>query len=119
MTQLFSTGGYYTLENDFSNPSGHVDISEIIPFVEGESQISNMQAYRLCFDPEKNYRYCGNSVPSNWTELPFYRYLLVEELEENGVVIPNAFLVTSKVIWTIKGYHEFEITTILTDWRRI
>lgn len=79
-----------------------------------------MQAYRLCFDAEKNYRYCGNSIPNDWIELPFYRYISFEALkDEVGNIIPNAFLVTSKVIWTIKGYHEFDIKTILTDWRRI
>ena len=119
VTKLFSTGSYYTLENDFSNPSAYVNISEISSFVEGETELANMQNYRLCFDWEKNYRSCWNVTPTHWIELPFYRYLLIEELTENGVVVPNAFLITSKVIWSIKGYHEFEIKTILNDWRRI
>lgn len=118
-TKLFAVGKHYTLENDFDAPNTDVQVSEISAFVEGQTELANMQSYRLCFDTEENYRYCGNSTPSGWTELPFYRYLLIEELTENGIVVPNAFLVTSKVIWSIKGYHEFEIKTILTDWRRI
>jgi hypothetical protein len=31
----------------------------------------------------------------------------------------DAYKITSKVIWYKNGYHEFDIKTILADWRRI
>ena len=119
-TKLFSTGSYYTLENAIS-PNAFENIENITSgFEEGADKLSgaSMQSYRLCFDAQKNYRYCKDIIGDK-TELPFYRYLFVEELTENGMVIPDAFRITSKVIWDIKGYHEFDIKTILTDWRRI
>jgi hypothetical protein len=76
-----------------------------------------MLAYRLCLDSKWRYTYdCSTS----WnTKTDFYRYLKVEKVENKDWVINNALKVTSKVIWYVNTYHELEIPTIITDWKRL
>ncbi len=117
---FFSTGSYYTIENIFdttvSFPSVVQDIS--LGFKEGEENLTgvSMQSYRLCMNSEGIYTYkCSGNIST-----PFYRYLFIEDLkDELGNTIIGAFQVHSKVIWYKRGYHEYEIKTIVTDWRRI
>jgi len=76
-----------------------------------------MKKYQLCLDENEVYTY---DCDSNNTQTVYYRYLYLEELrDEDNTVITDAVKVTSKVIWTKRGYHEFYIDTIITDWRRI
>ena len=70
-----------------------------------------MLSYQLCFDAKMRYVICGNH--ENKTQ--FYKYLKIEKLDNRT----DAILVSSKVIWNIRGYHETEIKTILTDWKRL
>jgi len=79
-----------------------------------------MEQYRLCIDSQNRYTYdCSGGNEKTF----FYRYIYFEPLEyTNGgttETISDAYRVTSKVIWYKRGYHEFDIRTILTDWRRI
>lgn len=120
-TQVFSTGSYYTVESDRDYLGFPIRLEEISSFSEWTSALSTaMESYRLCIDLDNIYTYdCGaGNTPSY-----FYRYLLIEELEGYSgatlVPIEDAVKVTSKVIWYKNGYHEFDIKTIITDWRRI
>jgi len=110
----FAVGTYYKLENNFSiSASFSTDTSIISSFVEGESNLASMSNYRLCIDSNNQYTYdCGS-----WNiTTPFYRYLFIEQTAgETG----DVFTVHSKVIWYFRGYHEYMIDTIVSDWRRI
>lgn len=112
----FSTGSYYTLESDFDTSSSFsTKVTEITSFVEGESELNSsvMQSYRLCLD---NNIYTYDCSSSTALETPFYRYLYIEQTDgESG----DMFTITSKVIWYKRGYHEYDIKTIVADWRRI
>lgn len=75
--------------------------------------------YRICLDDDKNYNYCDN-IAGDKTETPYYKYVEVQETTDaTGNIIPDTFTIISKVIWYSYGAHEFEIKTLLSDWRRI
>ncbi len=116
----FLTGHIYKIENDYSFwATFPIKIEEIIDFWEGKSELEGkMNNYRLCITNTWLYTY--NCSSSTWNKkTKFYRYLKVEEVKTISWVINNALKVTSKVIWYINGYHEIEISTILTDWKRL
>ena len=123
-SNLFSTGAtgsYYKLENDFSwgdFPTIVQDISTWFLTWESNLTTPSMQSYRLCISWDWIYTYVctwGN------TPTPFYKYVHVEQAIDDisWLLIPGAFKITSKVIWFKKWYHEYEIKTLITDWRRI
>ena len=108
-SQIFSPGDYYTLENNVV--SGYVDVENKWSSVpEWPWEIADMQdIYGLCLNADDIYSYdCA------WGEIAaFYRYLYIEEISV------WSYQITSKVIWYKRWYHEYEIQTIVTDWRRI
>lgn len=117
----FSTGAFYTVENDFrETTSQSVLFQEIPDFAEWKSVLtSKMEAYRLCLDAENKYtHFC----PTGSKKTYFYRYLKFDPVVYNSgssVYVENdALKVKSKVIWYNRGYHEIELDTILTDWQR-
>lgn len=127
---LFSIGwtaswSYYTIESDFSPSSLEAvrvtDISST--FLEGRQYLSDpwMLQYRICEDlTQKRYVYCPTTLTSDFRETYFYKYILLSEARnEDGSIINNSYLITSKVIWFKRWYHEFDIKTLITDWRRI
>lgn len=86
-------------------------------FQEGRDTLPGMQDYRLCIDEQVDprvYRYCNESEDLKLT--PFYKYILLEKVSEDD---KERLQVSSKVIWFQKGYHEYEIQTLITDWRRL
>ena len=100
---------YVKVENDFSQT--WVSIEEIPSFAEWINDLTwVMQSYRLCLD---NYIYTYNCAWDDIKLTPFYRYLRIDSQWDNSL------LLTSKVIWYSRGYHEFEIQTLITDWRRL
>jgi len=116
---FFSTGSYYTLENNFSWGFS-VTTNRILDFWEGPWEVGRrMKDYQLYRDPEGVYTY----ISSGNTPTYFYRFLEILPVEYSEgwatKVIPNAFRIISKVIWYKRGYHQMEIDTIVTDWRRI
>lgn len=123
---IFVAGEYYALENDFSGSWFSTKIRELgssIPEWIGDltAMADPTSGYKLCLDWENIYTYdCPSTIVAPFQDTPFYRYLKLEEvLDDTGAVIPNAYRVTSKVIWYKRGYFEFDIQTIITDWRRI
>lgn len=118
--KVFSTGVYYTLENDLRAFSDQdVKIDPIDDFVEWKEHLPDMENYKLCINPDWMYTY-DCTAPN--TQTYFYRYLKFDEVvfQSGGtnVVLPDALKVTSKVIWYKKWYHEIELKTILTDYLR-
>ena len=105
---------YYKISE---NDSGDIQLEELwnaIP--EGESELANMgdmdsDWYRLCLNDMK-YNYCSSSASSD-KKTPYYSYVYFEE-EENWVM-----KLTAKVIWFARWYHDYEISTLITDWQRL
>lgn len=118
---FFEIGKYYTIENNYSATADFpIKVWEISNFWEGPENISTkMQSYRLCLDSAN--RYTHNCIAN--TPTYFYRYLKIEPLTYKSgatdIVEDEAMRVTSKVIWYYRGYNDTQITTILTDWKRL
>jgi hypothetical protein len=97
------------VENNF-------DISANFPFniekVQDSYTSSDKEDYRLYFnESEMIYTYDDDS--GNNKKTPYIKYLVVSRDENDQI-----FLV-SKVIWESRGIHDFEIKTILTDWKQL
>ena len=139
---VFTHWNYYTLENDFTAsfstklrwlwgtipewPS-NLPVNLAAMWNNTAAVWSNpASGYRLCIDPNNYYVYCPTTLWSWFEETPFYRYLYIDDkdmnwvfLEGNNATETNTYRVVSKVIWYKRGYHEFEMQTIVADWRRI
>lgn len=114
---VFLPGTYYFVENDYL--TGEIIVDTLWTSVpEWVTQLRAMkEEYGLCFDNVNRYVRCSivNSIDTK-----FFRYLKVEQAQdEDNNDIEDAFIITSKVMWYKRGYHELEIHTIITDWRRI
>ena len=122
-TDKFSTGSYYKIENNYSTfaNASIIDVNELTTFVEWEWELWNMDDYRLCIDSQNRYTY-DCSTPGN-IQTRFYKYISIEEVKysDSGTteIIEDAFLLKSKVIWYIRWYHEFEVNSIIADWKRL
>lgn len=118
-SNIFEVDKYYKIENDFSNSASFpISVEEILDFWEWEANLSTkMQDYRLCLTSDNLYWYCN--LTNEKTD--FYKYIKVDNVEYNDwtdTTITSALKVTSKVIWYKRWYHEFEISTIFTDFKR-
>jgi hypothetical protein len=108
----------YTIENDFDALDFPVEMKEISGFVEWKDKISQMENYRLCLDDKNFYTYDCTSLTNKKTN--FYRFIKFEKLiNATWEISPDAFKVTSKVILVWKRYKEFEIKTIIADFKRL
>lgn len=100
--------GYFTVENNIS--TGGYNIQAISGFKEGKEYVNDMQVYRLYLTADTNqYTYST----TNTSETNFYRYLYIEEISQ------DTYLLRSRVIWNVRWYHDYDIETIITDWRRL
>lgn len=98
------------------------DIKEISDFSEDISELTgNMQDYRLYKTPEGVYTHeDSNSVGPN-EETKFYRYVRFEPVQygTSPATINNALKVTSKVLWYDKKLYDFEVQTIIADFKKL
>lgn len=115
--KVFFPDNYYFVENNYS--TWKVEVNNLGTSIsEWLSDLNNMKTeYGLCFDSFNRYVSCWVTASE---DTKFFKYLKFEEAEDDlGNPINNAYVITSKVIWYKRGYHELEIKTIITDWRRI
>lgn len=121
VNNLFQTGVYYKVENDFYNTTlQNISLNKIENFAEWKNELNGkMKNYQLCLDAQKLYTY---NCSSSHTPTYFYRYVIFDDVtyEENGEkkYLENALKLTSKVIWYNRWYHEVQLDTILTDFLR-
>jgi len=118
---LTASWTYYILSHslDITNP---IQFEEISSFSEWETElVGNMKQYQLCQHTVSwEYLDCQTTTNPNLEETYFYRYLQIEDaLDAWGNIINDTFKVRSKVIWFKRWYYEFEVETLLADWRRI
>jgi len=120
----YITNGYYKVWLDYNSlsPDFSVKLDKINNFKEWASFLnSDMKNYELCNDWLGKYTY-----DCTWTNkrTRFYRYLKFEPLmykdtSWTNITIKDSYKVTSKVIWYIRGYHEINLTTILSDYKKL
>ena len=74
-----------------------------------------MLDYKLFLDSENRYVF-----EESWNKKTyFYKYLKIDKVEDSNWIITDALKIKSKVIWYKKWYHEFELNTIISDWKRL
>lgn len=113
----FELNHYYKIENDFWSNLGYELTDITTDFVEWESNLDDMKDYRLCLSSQNLYTYdCFNP---NSKKTNFYRFFYIEELKDKDWIYKNTFKLVSKVIWYKRWYHEFEISTVIADWKRL
>ena len=124
-SDIFEYNKKYTIENNYNSaanfPIKIVDISNWFEEWEANLLWSSMKSYNLCLDSKNRYTYDCSS-PGNKKTI-FYKYISIEKViydDWNGVKeIENSFIVKSKVIWYKKWYNEFELKSIIADWKRL
>lgn len=120
---IFEYDKNYIIENNYSTTSNFpIKVEEIIDFWEWELELNwKMLSYRLCIDTENRYVYC--SWLNTEIKTRFYKYINIKKVEymESWIVknIDDSFLVTSKIIWFKNWYHEFEVKSVIADWKRL
>jgi len=119
LTDKLKTWNYYTIENIFwTNTDFPILINDINTwFLEWKENLNSMVLSRLCLDDKNLYTY--NCSDSDNVETEYYRFFYVDELKNSNWTIDNAYKITSKVVWYKRWYHEFEINTVLADWKRL
>lgn len=124
-TNVFEFWKKYKIENNYSDsatfPIEVTDITDWFEQWEKKLNTSSMKSYELCLDSLNRYTYdCSN--PKN-KKTKFYKFVSFEKVNYNDQTgkkeITEAYLVSSKVIWYIRWYHEFELKSIIADWKRL
>jgi len=115
-TKVFFPNSYYFLENDFNSSSISVESlwSSLPEWVENLTAMNPL--YGLCLDSQNRYVKCSSI---HTTPTRFFKYIKVEQVIDDWNIIEDALMITSKVIWYKRWYHDLEMKTIITDWRRI
>ncbi len=111
--------GIYKVENNFeassSFPLNIEKISDNMNLSEEIMQNSNISLrdeYRVYFDETQRIYTFDDNGWSN-TKTPYIKYVEISRDETNQI------LISSRVIWESRGRHDFEIKTILTDWKQL
>lgn len=116
------TEKHYKVYNDFTENSSNkysVKFEEISDFTEWEDKLAEMEKYRLYLDSQNRYIYNNGSTLIKKT--PYFRYVKIEPAKydkEWTEINLDWVIITSKVIWSQRGYHETEIKSVLTNWIR-
>ncbi len=121
---VFETGNKYKIWNNYEDSSTFpIKVENITAWFQEwqENLIWAMSNYNLCLDSENRYTY-----DCEWWNIPtkFYKHISIDNVEykkEDWTTqhVDDAFIVTSKVIWYIKWYHEFEVKSVIADWKRL
>lgn len=122
---VFQFWSKYKIENDYSNAATFpIKVTDITTwFEEGEDKLNSlsMNSYMLCLDENNRYTYdCSNTANK---KTRFYRYISFEKLQYKEWIdvkeITDSYLLKSKVIWYIRWYHEYELKSVISDWKRL
>ena len=113
----------YKIENDYSSLATFpIKVEEITDFWEWISEINwKMRNYNLCLDSKNRYTY--NCITTWNKKTEFYKYISIEKVQFSSwwiiETIDNSFLLKSKVIWYKWWYHQFEVKSVIADWKRL
>jgi len=107
--------GIYQVENNFASGfpisiDKKSDDSDFSEKIQQQSNASLREEFRVYFDEDERV-YTFEEADN--TKTPYIKYLEISRNETNQIFI------TSKVFWESRGRHDFEIKTILTDWKQL
>ena len=122
---VFNYDSKYKIENDYSNTSAFpIEMTDITSwFEEWHTKLNwlSMLGYNICLDSLNRYTYDCSTSGNKRTK--FYKYISFQKVEYVDWLvtktIDDSYLVKSKVIWYINWYHEFELKSIIADWKRM
>lgn len=122
--KVFESEKKYKIENNYLNtatfPIEIIDITDWFEEWKDKLNSTSMQSYNLCLDTDNRYTYDCSWINKR---TKFYKYISIEKVKykegSTEIVKENALLITSKVVWYIKWYHEFEVKSIIADWKRL
>ncbi|EKE26319.1 MAG: hypothetical protein ACD_4C00337G0007 [uncultured bacterium (gcode 4)] len=114
---------YYIIENDY-NIDSPIKIKNLnSSFNWTKNDVLNSSELRLCIDDM--WRYIHPNNPSDCHKrTTFYSFLKVDKLITKNtitnmpIIVTWAYRIESIVINTEKWYNEFNINTIITDWKK-
>lgn len=119
---LFQTWVYYKIWNNFNWTQSEfpVKMEKINDFWEWVWKLDKMENYRLCLDNENKYSYCDTNFTKKTN---FYKYIKFEDVTYSSwwtnITETDSYTLTSKVVWYSKWFHDVEIKTILTDYKKL
>ena len=127
-TKFFKKDQYYKIENNYNAWAVFPILVQVRPFFDLEDDSlelpDEIEDFRLCLDPIWRYTYDCTGVGNEPTN--FYRLLYLEEAEHDWNTLNvdpnkpfNIIRITSKVIWTYGSRFDTEISTIVTDWKKL
>ncbi|PZM85787.1 hypothetical protein DLH72_01425 [Candidatus Gracilibacteria bacterium] len=105
--------GYYKISNDFTLSSPFTVKVQAGEKADLKNQ-NSLLAYQVCIDKEGIYDYCDNIVGDK-KELKLYKFIKISKVD--GYDINQAMKVDSKIVWYSKGFKEFEVSSIFTDYK--
>lgn len=106
-SNTFTWSTHYKVSNNISGLSFPISIEEL-----SVTDMLDDENYRLCLDTNNMYIYCP--VWSGLKKTFFFKYVYVDRTLWN-----NQLKITSKVIWKARWVHDFEVTSILSDWKQL
>ena len=109
-SNILNSDTYYKIQNNIAVTANFpISIEEIL----GEDFVDDSN-YQLCLDEKNMYVYCDSLNWEDQKETVFFKYVYIDKsLWEDQLKI------TSKVIWKSRWIHEFEVKTILSDWKQL
>ncbi len=110
----------YKVENNFEVSANFplriegpiVDNMNLSEGIMQNSNTSLRDEYRVYFDEAQRIYTFDDDWGSN-KKTPYIKYIEISRDNDNQI------LITSRVIWESRGRHDFEIKTILTDWKQL
>ena len=120
---FFKKDYFYKIENNYSDSATFPILVQVDDPLSDTGDDSfdlpdGIEEFQLCVDDIGRYTY-----DCSWTnkKTPYYRFLYLADAEHDWSTNPIdwAYRVTSKVIWTQGSKFETEISTIVTDWKKL
>lgn len=117
------TAGFYTIQNSFT--ANHpISVRYISAKQPTQAQIADAlngttNVLRLCLDSQNRYTH---DCSTGNTPTHFVSFLgvspLVTKTGNTNISVPNAWLLTAYTVSSNRGYRQYVITTVITDWKK-
>lgn len=121
--KIFKKDFFYKIENNYSDTANFPILVDLEPALLDIDDASvelpaGIDDFLLCMDSIWRYTY---DCSGDNRETSFYRFLYLSDAEYEWSTGPRewTFRVTSKVIWVHGSKFETEISTIVTDWKKL
>jgi hypothetical protein len=112
--QDFSSGFYIIENRDGVGSTATIYLKKLNGFSWTQGSRPDLNEIQLCL---KDQKYVHECLPGTEKTL-FYSFIRIEPLKLDSNEVSNAFRLTSAVLTKGRGYREYVVRTIITDWKR-